>query len=197
MLDLLRQTDKQNTINLTPDFLKDLAWFRKFAPKFNGISFFNHAHIHAKIGLDASLEGLGAYFNDQMYAIPLCRGYNQFHVVQLEMQNVLVAIRVWANQWRGKTIVIACDNQAVVLVVNTGKTKDRILGAIARTIAMEVSLADINLRLIHILRKNNIVADNLSRYYINDQHKKNVEQLLSQAIWVVPADSTLFIDYDI
>ena len=118
MLDLLRQTHKESTINLTSEFIQDLSWFLRFAPKFNGTSFFNHVHVHAKIELDASLEGLDAYFNDQIYAIPLVRGYNHFHIVQLEMLNVLVAVRVWANQWRGKTIVIACDNQAVVSVIN-------------------------------------------------------------------------------
>ena len=197
MLDLLQQTHKETTINLTPEFIQDLAWFLKFAPKFNGTSYFNHAHVHAKIELDASLEGLGAYFNDQIYALPLVRGYNHFHIVQLEMLNVLVAVRVWANQWRGKTIVIACDNQAVVSVINTGKTKDVVLAAIARNIAMEVALADINLRLIHILGKHNVIADSLSRYYTGDLHKAKVKNLLPQATWVVPADSTLFIDYDI
>ena len=197
MLDLLRQTHKETTINLTPEFIRDLAWFLKFAPKFNGTSLFNHAQVHAKIELDASLEGLGAYFNDQIYAIPLVRGYNHFRIVQLEMLNVLVAIRVWANQWRGKTIVIACDSQAVVSVINTGKTKDVVLGAIARNIAMEVAIADINLRLIHILGKNNTVADGLSRFYTSDLHKNKIKSLLPQATWVVPADITLFIDYDI
>ena len=191
MLDLLRLSDKETTIKLTPEFLKDLAWFLKFAPQFNGTSFFNHAHIHAKIELDASLEGLGAYFNDHIYAIPLCRGDNQFHIVQLEMLNVLVAVRVWANQSRGKTIVIACDNQAVVSVINTGKTKDIILGAIARNIAVEVALADINLKLIHILGKNNIVADSLSRYYTSDIHKNNVEKLLPR----LPGLSLLIIHF--
>ena len=113
------------------------------------------------------------------------------------MLNVLVAVRVWAYQWRGKTVVIACDNQAVVSVINTGKTKDVILAAIARNIAMEVALADINLRLIHILGKNNIIADSLSRYYTSDLHKNNVQSLVPHATWVVPADNTLFIDYDI
>ena len=197
MLELLRQTHKDTTINLTPGFIQDLAWFLKFAPKFNGTSYFNHAHVHAKIELDASLEGLGAYFNDQIYAIPLVRGYNQFHIVQLEMLNVLVAVRVWANQWNGKTIVIACDNQAVVSVINTGKTKDVVLAAIARNIATEVALSDINLRLIHILGKNNIVADSLSRYYTSDLYKNNIKNLLPHATWVVPADNTLLIDYNI
>ena len=45
---------------------------------------------------------------------------------------------------------------------------------------MEVALADINLKLIHVLGKHNVVADSLSRYYINDQHKTKVEQLLPQ-----------------
>ena len=113
------------------------------------------------------------------------------------MLNVLVAVRVWANQWKGKTIVIACDNQAVVTVINTGKTKDVVLAAIAQNIAMEVALSDINLRLIHILGKNNIVADSLSRYYTSDLHKNNIKNLLPHATWVVPAENTLFIDYNI
>ena len=86
MLDLLYQTHKETSVNLTPEFIQDLSWFLRFAPKFNGTSFFNH--VHAKIELDASLEGLGASFNDQIYAIPLARGYNHFHIVQLEMLNV-------------------------------------------------------------------------------------------------------------
>ena len=72
-----------------------------------------------------------------------------------------------------------------------------VLGAIARNIAMEVALADINLRLIHILGKNNIVADSLSRYHTSELHRNRVSSLLPQATWVVPADFTLFIDYDI
>ena len=60
-----------------------------------------------------------------------------------------------------------------------------------------MAIADINLKLIHILGRHNIMADSLSRYYINDQCKKKVEQLLPQATWVVSSDSTLFIDFDI
>ena len=62
---------------------------------------------------------------------------------------------------------------------------------------MEVALADINLKLIHILGENNIISDSLSRYYINDQHKEKKCHLVPQASWVVPADNTLLINYDI
>ena len=112
------------------------------------------------------------------------------------MLNVLVAVRVWANQWKGKTIVIACDNQAVVTVINTGKTKDVVLAAIARNIAMEVTLSDINFRLIHILGKNNIVADSLSRYYTSDLHKNNIKNLLPMPLGLSRL-KILFIDYNI
>ena len=36
---------------------RDLNWFRKFLPHFNGIAFFNHVPIRQIIVLDACLEG--------------------------------------------------------------------------------------------------------------------------------------------
>ena len=96
---------------------------------------------------------LGACFNNKLYAIPLHKGFNCFNMIHLEMLNVLVAIIVWSSQWKNKSTLIACDNQAVVSVINTGKTKDMILAAFGRNIAMEAALHDINLKMIHILGK--------------------------------------------
>ena len=62
-------------------------------------------------------------------------------------------------QWAAKTVVIACDNEAVVSVSNSSRTEDMILAAITRNIAME---ADINIKVIHILGTQNTIADSLS-----------------------------------
>ena len=53
-------------------------------------------------------------------------------IVQLEMLNIYLALRVWAPQWAGKLVRWECNNAAVVTVIKSGKTRDQVLGAYAR-----------------------------------------------------------------
>ena len=145
MLECLRSFGKQRKITLTNAFLQDLKWFQTFLPQFNGTAFFYHPKIHGEIALDASLVGLGAIFLNEIYAIPLDRGYLGMDIVHLEMLNILVATQVWKAKWGRKRILIHSDNSAVVSVLNTGKTQDQVLAALARNIAMEAAAANIHL----------------------------------------------------
>ena len=46
---------------------------------------------------------------------------------------MLIAIRVWPKEWTDCSLVIKCDNEAVVSVVNSGVTRDNVLAAVAET----------------------------------------------------------------
>ena len=124
MLELLRANNKNSIIILTDEFHRDLHWFCKFVPRFNGTAFFVHKHANYEIELDACLQGLGARWGNEVYSIHLNIGHENMTIVHLEMLNILVAIRTWGNAWSGTTVRIHCDNQAVVNVLNTGRTKD-------------------------------------------------------------------------
>ena len=84
MMDTLRAAHKQDTIVIDCEFRRDLNWFTKFLPKFNGVAFFNHKPIHTHVELDASLEGLGAMCCQEIYAIALPIGYQNYNIVHLE-----------------------------------------------------------------------------------------------------------------
>ena len=58
------------------------------------------------------------------------------------MFSILVAIRMWAIGWKGKNVEIFCDNEAVVTVLNMGKTRENWLATISRNIFMESSKFD-------------------------------------------------------
>ena len=45
MLDLLRHAPDPSRIALTEDFSRDLRWFKKFLPKYNGISLYTHKNM--------------------------------------------------------------------------------------------------------------------------------------------------------
>ena len=59
MLELLRSSINTQKIVLTPDFKRDLCWFAKFLPLYNGVSLYDHKHVHQTLELDANLTGLG------------------------------------------------------------------------------------------------------------------------------------------
>ena len=151
MLDLLRASDKVNKISLSVEFKRDLNWFLHFLPKFNGKAFISHRQITEEIEPDASLQGLGARWGHQVYTLAIPLGYNDLSIVHFEMLNILVAVRTWGQQWCGKAVRIACDYQPVVSVLNSGKTRDLTLAAIARNIFMETAQADIMLKTVHIM----------------------------------------------
>ena len=197
MLDLLRASHKHELVTLNVDFKRDLNWFCEFLPVFNGSAFFKHDSIQGEIELDASLEGLGAIYNNQVYAVPLAKGYLNMDIAQLEMLNILLALRCWASQWATKTILVRCDNAAVVTILNSGKTKDPTLAAICRNISMETAKADIRLNTVHIPGKLNVIADSLSRFHISKAHRDKVHQWLPGATWLFPPSHSLTINWQI
>ena len=58
------------------------------------------------------------------------KGYMNWTIVHLEMINILLVLHLFHNQWTSKKVLIHCDNQAVVTVLNTGKMRDPFLGGL-------------------------------------------------------------------
>ena len=197
MLSVLRDNYNSNSILLPDIFHQDLNWFIKFLPFFNGKTFFDHTPVAGEIQLDACLQGLGACFINQVYTIEIPLGYKDFNISQLEMLNILVALRVWGPAWQGKKLLVHCDNQAVVAILNSGATRDLTLAAIARNIFMESAKCDISLSVIHILGKDNPIADLLSRWYITDKANTKLRDMIPQPRWVNIPSNILEIDWSI
>ena len=51
------------------------------------------------------------------------------NIAHLEILNILVALGVWHQFWANNKVAITCDNEAVVYVLNTGRTRDLTLAA--------------------------------------------------------------------
>ena len=95
--------------------------------------------------------------------LPLVKGDKQCNIVQLEMVNILLTMRLFCRLWHGKEILVKCDNHAVVTVLRSGKTKDPFLGACARNIWYCATTNDIDASYTHIRGTDNKV-DLLSRW---------------------------------
>ena len=194
MLDLLCHAPDPSRIALTEDFSRDLRWFKKILPKYNGISLYTHKKHDHIIELDACLTGLGGRCGDMVYHLAIPKGFRNLDIVHLEMVNILVTLRVYAHAWKGAHILIKCDNDAVVKVSSGGKARDPFLGACARNAWYLAALADVQLQYTHVLGKNNCVADLLSRWNNSQANIHLLHSLVPNAVWL-PTDVT-FTDVD-
>ena len=98
--------------------------------------------------------------------------------------------------WKNKQIIIKCDNEAVVSVVNIGVTKDNSLGAIVRNIWLEAALRDLKLKLIHVKGKNNQCADLLSCWHLVGNSWKKLMAIVNQSVWCNVTSDMLHINLE-
>ena len=164
MLQLLRDNSNNKDIVLTTELFKDLRWFNTFLQIYNGVTMYQVTPLFEDIHLDASLTGLGGQFKNYVYSISIPKGYMGYNIAHVEMLNVVVALKVWGQQWAIKCVRLFCDNQAVIEVLSSGRARDQILAMCARNIWLLTATYNIALLVSHIQGTKNNVADLLSRY---------------------------------
>ena len=113
------------------------------------------------------------------------------------MINILVALKVWAYQWKIKKIRVKCDNMAVVEVLTSGKTKDSVLGTCARNIWMLSALFNISIHIEHISGKFNVIADLLSRFKFDQKCYELLATYVPNVLWVPTHIDLTSFNYDI
>ena len=193
-------------IKITKDFKQDLNWFKRFLMVYNGVSFFNYTPSKL-VHLDACPSGLGAIFNNQVYAITLPSSWQGVNIAYMEMINILVALKVWHKQWSGQKVLpkykyddtlqeitISCDKKAVVSVLNTGKTRGSTLAKYARNIFFWLSACNINNMVLHVPGKMNPVADLLSRWGITANNVSKLQQLAHPVTRIPTSQDRLYCD---
>ena len=140
---------------------------------------------------------MGARWGSQVFALEIPLGYMDLQIIHLEMLNILAALRVWQKSWINKKVAIACDNFAVVQILNSGKTRDLTLAAIARNIQFQVAIMNVNLKVSHIPGKVNIIADLLSRWSSRPMANAILHRLLPMHTWVHVNGEHISIDWSI
>ena len=135
--------------------------------------------------LDASLLGPGGVFGPSVYALPLGTEFQHLHITQLEIFNVVVALKVWSKLWVDKKVKIHCHIQASYPeVLTTDKTKDPSVATCARNIWLITPIFNIEIIAIHVPGKHNQIADLLSRWVITVNPEYKLTQYLPNFIWI-------------
>ena len=164
LLNNLRQATGR--IILNAEMKQDLSWFVQFLSKANGKIIFDDARVKLDVFVDASLSGMGLYWDENVYAVSRHMLVTQgLSITQLELLNVLIAFRTFARFWTGQWVKFHIDKKAVVFALKNGRIKDSYMQQVARSVWLFLATYDIKLECTHIPGKNNVKADILSRVY--------------------------------
>ena len=167
MLQCLREMPGRGADDLSLGFRQDLRFFLDLLPRFNGIRIIDKKELsyQAEIELDACLTGCGATIGSQYYSEVFPQGVlDERHIIaHLEMLNVVVAVKVWGERWRGSRVRVDCDNMVVCLALQSGRSRDAYLQHCTREVFLWVASNDIELVAVHRPGVTLIRADALSR----------------------------------
>ena len=127
-----------------------------------------------------------------MYTLPLPSHWRDLNIAYTVLINILAALKVWHRQWAGSSVLVRCDNEAVVSVLTTGKTRDPVMAKYVRNIFLWLSG-----RVIHIAGCLNPVADLLSRWHLTKNNFQKLQELVQPVSWVNVSVELLHVDESI
>lgn len=156
---------------------KDILWWKKFLPLYNGVSMMlieEWSKPDEIFSSDACMTGCGGMFKEHFFHVefPDAIVNEQLHINALEMLTVVVCLKLWGTKLRGKRIIIKCDNQVTVTVINTGRSRNQFLQSCLREICFVAAINEFELRAVHIAGVDNRLADMLSRWHLHSNYAK-------------------------
>ena len=85
------------------------------------------------------------------------------HINALELLTILVALKIWGGKFKGKRIVMLCDNLHSCLAPNKGATRCQFMQGCLREICYLSAIFEFEMRAQHIPWVSNWLPDLLSR----------------------------------
>ena len=185
LLNFLRGLPETGLHALTQEVHKDLNWWASFLPLYNGISMMpmeGWSSPDEVFASDACLVGCGAWVSDiKQYfhtTFPIHIQEAAGHINALELLTIIVACKVWGPPWAGKRILVQCDNEVSVVVINSGRTRDKFLQACLRELHFIAAVHEFEIRGIHIPGILNRIPDALSRWSLGPQYEAEFTALV-------------------
>ena len=202
LLQALRDSHKNTVIIINADMKRDLAWLQTFLPVFNGTTKYIHSPIESNetLHIDACLQGVGGVWKRKVYYAKIpqeLRDADYLNITHFEMINIIVALNLWAKEWKGKKVLVKTDNMAVVSVCTSGFTRDCHLAAYIRNIWLLTATYDVELIVSHVAGKENNIADLLSRWSNTESDTQKLSQWVTEPHWCIIPESYFRIDYNI
>lgn len=172
-----RSSARNETIMLNEENLNDIRWWLEHIRIHNGVPMV--APMIARKweppgsiwSSDSSKTGLGGWSvkSGQFFHHRLSEQWQELDINSLECLALMLCFHKWSEQCAGKRVLVNCDNQTTVCVINSGAAKNKFLQACLREIHHICALIHTEVQIVWVKTAENAIADNLSRW---DQHPR-------------------------
>ena len=129
MLDLLHAIPPtQPIIRLNQSFHADLAWWRTFLTRWNGISFLPPPSLLPETSLTTDTSGswgCRAWHGDHWLQLQWDDRARRLSIAAKELVPIILACTAWGRAWQGRQVLCRCDNQVVVACLKSRTSKDK------------------------------------------------------------------------
>ena len=182
LLAKLRECPEVRTIQADAEMRRDIAWWRKFLPQFDGISLLwlrEEFPANYLLASDALLVGGGAVHKKEFFHHKFTAETLQLtsNMAQLELYTIMIVVKRWALELTGQVVRFDTDNQVSLYAVNSGATRDAFMLKCLRDIALYSAQYQFLLWLTYISSAKNELPDALSRWYQNMDARRTVRHL--------------------
>ena len=165
LIDLLKHFRRaRHPIRLNKEHRADLLWWRTFAERWNGVSYFPPPpSIAVEFASDASGSwGCGAWCQSQWWQLRWPEGLER-DIAFKELFAVVLAAAVWGRGWCGERVRGHCDSQVATDVLRARSSRNPELMHLLRCLFFIEAEHKFVLSVVHIAGVANDLADDLSR----------------------------------
>ena len=182
ILNFLRDMPKNGVTKVPLEVLKDINWWKKIAPLYNGVSCIPvkfWSKPDSWFSTDACLSGGGGFFDGEFFHFDFSEELisKGKHINQFELFVLWKAVELWCDKICRRNILIYCDNKTTVDGLKSGISKNRFSQACLRNILHFAAVRDFQIRAVHIEGVNNWISDCLSRWNLHEKYRKEFHSL--------------------
>ena len=154
-------------IRVTADMRADLKWWLCFMDTFNGSVKILDKRPTTPVFIDACPVASGCFYEGQFVYTPwdTWSGTDHLHINHKEALSLEPAVAQWASQWSNKKVIVHCDNQAAVSMLNKCSSRDPTVMASLRRIFWWSAKYNFRICAIYYPGKDNFIADAVSRLH--------------------------------
>ena len=139
-----------------PEYVKmDILWWHTFLPYYNGVSIMLYeewSYPDEICSRDSCLKGCGGLWSRNYFhtSFPDHFYEQKYSITILEMFVVIICLKLWGSDFKGKRIKMFCNNLSVCHCINTGKAKNMLLQQCLREVCSIAAVNAFQVRMVHL-----------------------------------------------
>lgn len=177
-----KKSNQSCRINLGENIRSDIRWWIEHVSLNSGVAMMVNQKwekVDSAWSSDSSESGIGAWTKKGalFFHLELPEDWVSMDINAKECLALMVAARKWIRLFRGKRILVQCDNQSTVCVINSGVAHQTFLQACLREIYHICGLHSTEIRALWIKSVDNGLADCLSRWHLGKKYQERFYKL--------------------